>query len=398
MSETSCAYVGFVVPDTPEYRVLGFGRAGNLAQNGFVEAIAASGLGLDYIWSFQPIAAWPKSSVLFRRSRHIPLHFNQKIILLPLINLCGLREIVRLVCLTYEMIKWSVKTCKKKRVVFVYNLFFPQAIIMRLLTWVLGVKYVPIIYDWGVMGGGKTSLCEMRGLAKWCLPRTDGRIVITDAIANSCARGKHYLRIDGGITHTVEELLFPLIPNEKDRPFVLMFAGSVSEWNNIRQLLDFISDSADAGLRLWIAGDGPLVSLVQKVAKGDSRVSYIGMLDHDALFQKYAKCDLLLNLRNVDAVAGAYHYPSSLLEMLVTGKPVITTAINHTKKEYGSICQVIDSIDELDMAVAKFRNMSEQERLSYGRKARKWMLENKLWQKQGTNIQKYVERYVLQRE
>ena len=121
-------------------------------------------------------------------------------------------------------------------------------------------------------------------------------------------------------------------------------------------------------------------------------------MGHDELFRKYAEADVLLNLRDMSDPALAYHYPSKLLEILVMGKPVITTNTNHTREAYGHICKVIDGIDELGNAVWELMRMSVKERCEYGKRAREWMLANKTWKAQGPAMREYIENKVVGNE
>jgi glycosyltransferase involved in cell wall biosynthesis len=195
--------------------------------------------------------------------------------------------------------------------------------------------------------------------------------------------------VDGGITNIVSDNLFELSPHDGDE-FRMMFAGGVNHWNHIQALLDFMARNRDSNLRLWIAGAGAQVKLVKDAAANDRRIVFYGQLERDALFKLYAQADVLLNLRDMGDPALAYHFPSKLLEMLVMGKPVITSSTNHAKESYGHICKVIDKIEQLDEAVGELRKMTADERCEYGKRARVWMLANKTWRAQGPTIREYL--------
>lgn len=395
------AFVGFAVPEDSVWRKTGVGRAGNLAQNGFVEALLTSGVGLDRVWSFQPVAVWPRGGKVFSSGEIVRLDCGATARLMPLVNLPVVRECVRLMSLAVAMFKWAICNRKSSRVVVVYNIFFPQAIFMRILTWIARIKLVTIIYELGTIQGYHVNLWHrlfnmglMHRLGIWCIPRFDGLLPISDAIVRDYAPGRHYLRVDGGLTRQVVSQLFELVLGD-GKTFKMMFAGGVNHWNHINDILAFMKTNQDPRLRLWIAGWGANVPDVQSAAESDSRIAFLGTLDHEALFRKYAEADVLLNLRDMSDPALAYHYPSKLLEILVTGKPVITTNTNHTREAYGHICKVIDSIDGFGDAVKGLMNMSAEERCAYGKRAREWMLANKTWRAQGPAIREYVEKNVV---
>lgn len=393
------AYIGFAVPHEERWFGAGFSAAGNLAQNGFVEALKTGGI-LDRVWSFQPLAVWPRRKRIFSAGGCETLACGAKARLLPLINLPIVREFVRYMAVAFCLIVWSVGNIKHKRVVVIYNIFYPAAIFMRLVTWLTGVKLVPIIYELGSIGGYKIDwfhkyiskgIVEKSGF--WCIPRFDGRILISDAIARDFAPGRHYVRIDGGITNMVTDRLFALTPSDSDE-FRMMFAGGVNHWNHIEAMLAFMKSNPDRRIRLWVAGAGNQVPLVLDAARSDARIVYLGSLNHNELFRRYAEADCLLNLRDMSDPALAYHFPSKLLEILAIGKPVITSSTNHAKEAYGHICKVIDRIEDLGSAVGELMDMPPEERCEYGRRAREWMLVNKTWNAQGATIAKYIKETV----
>ena len=397
------AFVGFVVPEDSRWRKTGAGRAGNLASNGFVEALLTSGVGLDRVWSFQPVAVWPRGKELFSLGEKARLDCGATARLMPLVNLPIVRECVRLLSLAAAMFTWSICNRKSNRIVVVYNIFFPQAIFMRIVTWLAGIKLVTIIYELGTIQGYHVNLWHrlfnmgiLHRLGVWCIPRFDGLLPISDPIVRDYAPGKPYLRVDGGLTRQVVANL-PELTLGDGQTFKMMFAGGVNHWNHIDAMLKFMKVNNDPRLRLWIAGWGEQIQDVQRASEEDSRIVCLETLDHDALFRKYAEADVLLNLRDMSDPALAYHYPSKLLEILVMGKPVITTNTNHTREAYGHICKVIDGIDELGDAVRELMLMSVKERCEYGKRAREWMLANKTWKAQGPAIKEYIESKVVGR-
>ena len=393
------AFVGFAVPEMSHWAMSGSARAGNLAQNGFIEALYTSGAGLDIVWSFQPIEIWPNSKVLFAKGERTKLSCGMEVRICPLFNFPILREIFRIICFTASFIFWVLKNIRHPRVLIVYNIYFPPAFFLRLLTWITHTKMVAILYDLGKIKANdhrwsyRIEKYFIR-LAYWCIPRFDGRILISEAIERDFASGRHYILVDGGVTNMVTDRLFDVLQYEGDE-FRLMFAGGINEWNHIEAMLSFMARNHDFRLRLWLAGGGGQVGLVEKAVARDSRIKFFGRLGHDELFKLYEQSDCLLNLRDMLDPALAYHYPSKLLEILTVGKPVITSNTNHTRKAYGHICRVIDDIGELDVAVAELMSMSPEKRCDFGRKAREWMLANKTWRAQGPAIREYIEKHVV---
>lgn len=398
------AFVGQVVPDTSEYNSIpGFTRAGNLAQIGFLDGILHANIPLGVVLSSQPVAYFPQNKTIIKRGRPIELFPGVSVKLVPLINLFLVRDILRACYIYAYLLTWSLRNLRKVRIVLTYNLSVPPILPLLMLARLTGSKIVAILYDvaWPeglTYGWIKTFIYKiLTQSADSCIPRLDGRIVITDSIAKHFAPGKHFLRVDGGITELVQCRLFPLVPAKDDEDLVLLFAGGLDNWNHIPMMLDMMRRYPEQKLKLWIAGNGALVKDVLEAQKTDERILYHGVLNHDQLFELYKKADILLNLRNTKDPAMAYHFPSKLLEILTVGRPVISTPVAHAREVYGAYCFVLDeeTPQALFERIQEITALSPEERLAFGQRARDYMLREHTWKRQGEKIRAYLEQEVL---
>lgn len=96
-----------------------------------------------------------------------------------------------------------------------------------------------------------------------------------------------------------------------------LFAGRLIERKGVAVLLEAFRKVT--GGELWIAGDGPLMPLVEDAAARDSRIRIIGHLAADALAEAYVQADVL--------VVPSLYEPWGLVvhEGLAYGLPVVTT-------------------------------------------------------------------------
>lgn len=397
------AFVGGVVPDTREFDVPGYARAGNLAQIGFLDALHSAGFVIDVVLSNQPIAHYPKTRTIFKGARTVELFSGVSVKLVPLINLLVVRDISRALYIYGYLFFWSMRHMLKDRVIMTYNLNIPPVMPLLLLSRLTGSRLVSILYDvaWPEgysVGWLRTAAYKtLIRLAENCIPKLDGRIVITDGIARRFAAGRHFIRVDGGVTDLVEQRLFALEPARNKGKLVLLFAGGLNDWNHVTLLIDAMRLCDSDHVELWLAGDGTRISDVRAAAAKDPRIVYHGVLNLDQLFEVYKKADVLLNLRNTIDPAMQYHFPSKLLEILAVGKPVITTSIAHIEEEYGPYCFVLH--EETPQGFVRLLNtvcsLSEDERLEIGKRARAFILREHTWKRQGARIRQYLEHDVL---
>lgn len=400
---TSVAFLS-VVPETDEFiHMTGYSPAGNLACMGLAEALYNSSVGLNVAYGFAPLSIFPRDRRIFLPRREVEIFPGVKDIVFVTFNVFPFRNWLRYLSVAWAAIGWSLKNRKKRKVMVVYNVFFPHVLFMRILTWLTRTKLVVAVFEIGTVQnlnlGWKHRLLEpewLKRLGEKCLRILDGRIFITDAIARDFAKGKHYVRIDGGVTKNVVSRL-PALGVAEHGEFRMMFAGGLSAWNGIPLMLEYMKTNKDPLLRLWVAGRGEFAKEVENAAAKDSRIEYKGMLPHSELFKLYANADALLNLRDDSDPAMQYHYPSKFLEMLAVGKPVIATDVAHTREAYGEHCFVMDgfSLEAFAAQVERIRGMSPEKRCEFGRATREWMLANKTWKAQAELIGSYIEKHVL---
>lgn len=404
-NEIKVAYIGKVAPYEPEfYNMPGYGDAGTLAQLGFIEALHNTKMGLDRVWGFRPIAHWPRVSTQFERARKIKLRCGAELRLLPLLNHFILKEISWFILVACCIVAWSVSRLGCKRILVVYNLSQPTGVVWaRLWTWLTHTKLVPVIYDMAqIKSFRKSFLVRMTEpdwldrVHEWFIPFCDGLFPITDAIPRDFAPGVKYLRVDGGVGESVVQNLPKMIKEKashKDSPLVLMYAGSLSPWNCVRLMLEYMEVNRNADVELWIAGVGPEGKAVEEAAEKDGRIKYLGLLRQKELYEAYSAADVLLNLRDVTDPGLKYHYPSKTFEMLAMGKPTIMSDLSHTKEMYGEYCKVIEGSDARSFAkgVEYFRKMTTGMRREYGKRAKDFILNNRRWSTWGTKIGEFLE-------
>jgi glycosyltransferase involved in cell wall biosynthesis len=93
--------------------------------------------------------------------------------------------------------------------------------------------------------------------------------------------------------------------------------GRLIERKGVHVLLDAFQELEQG--ELWIAGDGPIRSELEKAGRGNQRVRFLGHVEEQALHQLYSEADVL--------VVPSWYEPWGLVvnEALAHGIPVIAT-------------------------------------------------------------------------
>ena len=386
-------FISNVVPDRVPYNGIGFSRSGNNVLLGIAKALPRSES--PVCLSCRPVASFPKGP-LWLRGEIVPLEDGRVVKILPTLNVKIIKNLFWGVFVRREIKAWSEKHPDNKRSVLVYNIYAPP------ISWVFracvrnACKLTAILYDLGVppasLGLDRLTMSGYRVMekeAKKYIPLLDGRVVVNEKIVDSYAPKENFLLIDGGINDAVVNRLFPLAVTPPG-PLVLVLAGMLWEQNGTGLILDCLKAHPELDVNVIFAGSGIDVPKIEDYSEKDRRVAYVGQLSPEALFKLYGQADVLLNLRREEEVD--FHFPSKLLEYLVTGKHVISTPIAHTERDYGPYLSVLKDIsaDGLAEMIKTVMRRGKNELYLQGVKARRFMLETRRWCIRTAEIVQYM--------
>jgi glycosyltransferase involved in cell wall biosynthesis len=164
-----------------------------------------------------------------------------------------------------------------------------------------------------------------------------------------------------------------------DGRFVLLYAGSFQEMNDIATLLDAAALSEKSHPELiWVfAGNGSARSRLEEKARGLSNVRDLGSL---------AKDDLLPRLFAADAGLIAYApgwtmleitIPGKLFDIMAAGRPVLFAGSGQVEvileATHAGLCVRAGDAQALVAAACQLQHLSHQERLEMGERGRVWV-------------------------
>jgi glycosyltransferase involved in cell wall biosynthesis len=383
------AYIGSVVPDTPEFRNQAFSRAGNMFQSNLLAGFKAAGLEPSLVLSCRPLPAYPSSQTVVAPASRANLSCGIRITLLPILNVTPLKQILLGFSVLLRLLSWGWKHRGSARVVYTFNLTVPPAIFTLLGARLIAAKAVASVNDINVPGETVPSTLAWRldfYLHKCLLPRFDALVVVSSAIIEDFAPTMRHVRVEGGI---IPEIVAPVPPDLKPvQTFDVVFAGGLEAVNGVEPMLDAISRIEGDGYRFIFAGSGPLEDAVRRAAVEDPRIIYRGFLNLSELLPIYAQADVLINMRLTAKMRSRYFFPSKLMEFLASGTPVISTCTGHVEQEFGDLLFLLkdETPDGLADAIRQVEAMGRKYRLRIGRKAREYMLQRKTWRAQAGRI------------
>lgn len=387
-------FISSLVPEEKEFYTPAFSRSGQNVLKGIADKMVANDENLDLVTCL-PVQSFPKGPLIIKR-RKLKYENGRNIICLPTLNLLFIKNIIWGISAFFYILKWAKIHQAEDRNILVYNIYLPIISTLYKAARRTNSKIYAILYDLGVppkhlkLGMLKTlGYRYYERLAYKYIPLIDGRIVINEKIINEYAPGKDYILVDGGVNNDLINRLFPLYPS-RSNTVTYVLAGMLWEQNGTRLILEALKLCPELDIKVIFAGKGNDVKVIDEAASVDKRVSYVGMLTPDELFEVYKTADVLLNLRIEED--NDMHFPSKLLEYMSLGKCVLSTPIAHAERDYGEYLDFLQDLTPQGLA-DKMREISLRSKLDLfdrGQKMREFILRTRTWDVRTLEILEYI--------
>jgi glycosyltransferase involved in cell wall biosynthesis len=394
---THLAFVGSVVPDGPDFWGPAFSRSGNMWQENLLGSLQSAGMTAEIVLSQRPLRVWPRDRHFSCRARQDHLTDGTPLRLLGFANFPILRRLTVGVSVMLWLWRWGRSGGDGPRIVLCYNLTDPQA------SWILRgaqlARATAIAMVCDVNVPGQTLPDSRRYQSDWhamrrALPRFDGLLAISPAIAADLAPEVPALVVEGGLSQELFDRLsgIPEGGDSRDGAFEIVAAGSLLHQKGFHEIVRAFGQLDGRQYRLHIAGWGPLAGEMREAARRDSRITFHGMLDMDGMLRLYASASVVVNMLLTKAIDTRYFYPSKTWELLASGVPLITTLSGPHEHDWADFIFPVQ--DETASGLAEVFRRAEatpwEQRAAMGRKARSWIASHGLWPDQGARIAAFM--------
>ena len=201
------------------------------------------------------------------------------------------------------------------------------------------------------------------------------------------------LIVDGGIDWNSNNTLLEIKGAEnKD----IVFAGALVQYNGIVNLLQAMQIVKKSGkdIILHIYGDGDLKDYVKTMAEKHDNIVFHGRVASEELTKIYNKAWLLINPRPVNDPISQVTFPSKMFEYLLSGTPVLSTRLSGFTNAYNDVMFFAESDTSQGLAdkILEVSGQSQDEMNQKALRARKFVLDNKTWEKQCERIHEYLKK------
>lgn len=220
----------------------------------------------------------------------------------------------------------------------------------------------------------KTFLKKIENIvAKRLLKSVDGYVLFTEQMQDYFEEfNKPYTVVEG-----VYRDKYPLTQTKKEH--FIMHAGSLHYNIGIEELISAFEQISNQTEELWFFGSGAMDEYIKEKARNNKRIKHMGFVNPQKLFEYEKQATLLVNVRDPNAEYTKYSFPSKTFEYMASGTPFLTTDLPGIPIEYKDYIFTIKNncINEVKNGLECALNLSNQERESFGEKARTFVLENK---------------------
>lgn len=188
---------------------------------------------------------------------------------------------------------------------------------------------------------------------------------------------KPYIVIEGQVDSSLKQK-GRLLGNDHGKR-VCVYSGSLNRDNGIEYMVKgFIKANID-NAELHIYGSGDYEKELIGICKECNKVKYHGVKLNDEVVKAQTEASLLINPRPTNQEFTKYSFPSKNMEYMASGTPVLTTKLPGMPKEYYPYVYLIDeeSVDGICRAFTEILSKPQSELDDRGRKAKKFVMENK---------------------
>lgn len=389
--ELKVLFLGFLVSDDVMKDLVDFDPNPQVAANK-LQAALVRGIGTIMprcitVASSVPASDFPRNPKLFFRLE-IRKIFDQRLVLLPFLNLLILKQLSRFMSAVLFTAWWLMANSirESRRVIIVYALNSPHLAAALLASVLFGGRVVIVVPDLPEhMSTGATLRSPRRYLKRvdcsvirLLSQSVCGAIVLTEFIAKEYFPRVPTIVIEGiADSYYGSTVSAPIVDGERVK--VVLYSGGLKQSYGVKELVDAFVGVPNAESQLWLFGRGELEGYCRSVAEVDHRVVVHGFVENREVLRCQSMATLLINPRRVTENFTKYSFPSKLLEYMASGRPVACTRLAGIPEDYWNYLIAINesSVVEIRRVIQSVLEAPTDKLNKLGKRARDFVLNSK---------------------
>ena len=367
-------------------------------ETALVEGFADNNIDVDII-SFPMVAAFPGSKKLFWGERKEELACGYKNKWIKTINLIGLKQFSQGIFSKKLIKKWFKENQTEDKAVVIYSIYEPVAKNVIKYAGKYNTPCFAIVpdlprdmYSNKAVSKIKRTLTDIyTKKALKIQDKFDGYIYLTGAMSDEINKNAPYIVVEG-IANTKQNIECTKIQKGKKS---IMYAGALGNKYGLDNLLEAF-ENIDDDIELWMFGTGDFENKIKEKAKIDSRIKFYGRKSRDAILEYEKKATLLVNVRSCDEEFTKFSFPSKTIEYMISGTPMLTTKLQGIPTEYFDYLFTIDDniTETIKNKLEEILKISDDELEAFGKKAQRFITDNKNGKVQAKKIISFIELFV----
>jgi glycosyltransferase involved in cell wall biosynthesis len=297
------------------------------------------------------------------------------------VNIPILRMFFSSLFLLFELIKIKFLIKNEKMVLISYGLqstLLLPVFILKFFDFQSKVSHFSIVPDLPFYMSGKLSLIRFifksldSALIKICLIKTKGFILYSSHMKEFFPKKANSIVIEGSVK--VYDTLDYI--NSNFEKYILCI-GNLDNFHGLDIFLNAIRLTKGLIFMKFIfCGFGVDISSIIELSKFDSRIEYHGFLSEKDLTIMKNNAFIHLNLRNPNFEMSRFSFPSKILELMLSGRPVITPKLKGIPVEYHKYLYTIEEFNPSEIA-SKIISLSKLNKFEKALKAKDFVIEQK---------------------
>lgn len=312
----------------------------------------------------------------------------------PYLNLSILKHLCLFIYTFFYVLFWGIRGREDKTIVCDV---LAVSICMGALfaSKINRVKSVAVVTDiYGLMAGNGSQTLIVRLAAKLnaCYSGLFNKYILLTEQMNDVVNPKGRPHIvmealcDSSLASEINEKI------KKVHPRTVIYAGGLYEKYGLKTLAEGFIKADMEDVKLVYYGSGSYVDEFKNLCKKHPNLEYCGVAPNDIVVREELKASLLVNPRFTTEKFTKYSFPSKNIEYMASGTPLLTTNLPGMPKEYHSHVFLFkeETVDGYAEAIRSTLSYSEKELISFGRKAREFVLLKKNNIEQGKRVLEFI--------
>jgi glycosyltransferase involved in cell wall biosynthesis len=331
------------------------------------------------------IGAYPKKfEDLIIKTYRFKHNENSDDINVGFLNLFGIKHFVKYWILKPYLKKWANTENRKKCIIayslnytFVNCLKYIKKVNPQIQTCII----VPDLPQYMNLSNKVSFLyrflknIEIKSIRK-NMQYIDYYTLLTEQMAKFLKIDKNYTVVEGSSTDAFKNIR---TNRKKDNMKYIVYTGTLNEKYGVLDLVKAFRKIDNQYYRLILCGSGDSEDKIRQYAKLDNRIMYKGQVKREDVLKLQMEATVLVNPRKNNEEYTKYSFPSKILEYLSSGTPTIAYKLDGIPNEYDDYIYYIngDSYEDIAFEIIEVCEKDENERIEFGERARKFVMENK---------------------